>query len=153
MTRSHAGKNTLGMKIWFFILRRRKGKCPKLMLPWQGPGVVLVQICDMVIKIKMGPRALPRFVHADRLRAYTVDQTPSWIAPALEAEAKSSTSADAGGSCGSETVTDPHVWSAVVKQPHTSGAQEHQPKGGWHCLAHMGVPAMVASMWVPKQRP
>ena len=63
--RSQASKYTPVMKIWFFNRRRRKGKCPKLTSHWQGPGIVLAQICDVVIKIKMGPRAFPRIVHAD----------------------------------------------------------------------------------------
>ena len=67
------------MKIWFFNPQRRKFKCTKLTSPWQGPGVVLARISDVVIKIKMGPRALPRIVHADRLRPYKVDLMPSWI--------------------------------------------------------------------------
>ena len=57
--RSQASEYSLGMKLWFFNFRRRKGKCPKLTLPWQDPGVVLTQISDVVIKIKMGPRAFP----------------------------------------------------------------------------------------------
>jgi len=77
--RSQASEYSPGIKIWFFNPRRRKGKCPKLTSPWQGPGVVLAQISDVVIKIKMGPRALPRIVHADRLRPYKGDLTPSWM--------------------------------------------------------------------------
>ena len=77
--RSQASEYPPGAKIWFFNPRRRKGRCPKLTSPWQGPGVVLAQINDVVLKIKMGPRALPRIVHADRLRPYKGDLTPSWI--------------------------------------------------------------------------
>ena len=69
----------LGAKIWFSNPRRRKGRCSKLTSPWQGPGVVLAQISDVVLKIKMGPRALPRIVHADRLSPYKGDLMPSWI--------------------------------------------------------------------------
>ena len=58
----------------------------KAHLALAGPGVILVQISDGVIKIKMGPRALPRIVYADRLRPYKGDETSSWITPTLEAE-------------------------------------------------------------------
>ena len=57
--RSQASEYSPGMKIWFFNPRRRKGKCSKLTSPGQGPGIVLAQISDVVIKIKMGPRAFP----------------------------------------------------------------------------------------------
>ena len=63
--RSQVNVYSPGMKIWFVNPRRRKGKCPKLTSPWQQPGVILAQICDVVVKIKMGPQALPRIVHAD----------------------------------------------------------------------------------------
>ena len=77
--RSQASEYSPGMKIWFFNPQWRKGKCPKLTSPEQGLGIVLVQISDVVIKIKMGPRAFPRIVHADRLRPYKGDLTPSWM--------------------------------------------------------------------------
>ena len=76
--RSQASEYSPGMKIWFFNPRRRKGRCPKLTSPWQGTGVILVKISDVVIKIKMGQWALPRIVHTDRLRTYKGDLTPSW---------------------------------------------------------------------------
>ena len=76
---SQVSEYSPGAKIWFFNPRRTKGRCPKLTSPRQGPGVVLAQISDVVIKIKMGPRAFPRIVHADRLRPYKGDLMPSWL--------------------------------------------------------------------------
>ena len=58
---SQASEYSPEMKIWFFNLRRMKDKCSKL----ASPVVVLAQISDVVMKMKMGPRALPRIIHAD----------------------------------------------------------------------------------------
>ena len=96
--RSQASEYPPGMKIWFFNPRRRKGRCPKLTSPWQGPGVVLAQISDVVIKIKMGPRALPRIVHADRLRPYKGDLMPSWMDRTGVAGARTTAPAETQGS-------------------------------------------------------
>ena len=96
--RSQASEYPMGTKIWFFNPRRRKGRCPKLTSPWQGPGVVLAQISDVVIKIKMGPRALPRIIHVDRLRPYKGDLTPSWLSLAGVARAGTTAPAEAQGS-------------------------------------------------------
>ena len=93
--RSQASEYPPGTKIWFFNPRRRKGRCPKLNSPWQGPGVVLAQISDVVIKIKMGPQALPRIVHAHRLRPYKGDLTPSWMDQTEGAGARTTTPAEA----------------------------------------------------------
>ena len=92
---SQASEYSLGMKIWFFNPWRRKGKCPKLTLPWQGPGVILAQISYMGIKIKMGPWAFPRIVHADCLRPYKGDEMPSWIDLTEGSEARLSIPVDA----------------------------------------------------------
>ena len=96
--RSQASVYPSGMKIWFFNPRRRKGRCPKLTSPWQGLGVVLAQISDVVIKIKMGPRALPRIVHADRLRPYKGDLMPSWMDRTGVAGARTTAPAERQGS-------------------------------------------------------
>ena len=95
---SQASMYSLGMKIWFFNPQRRKGKCPQLTSPWQSLGVILSQICDVVIEIKMRPLALPRIIHANRLQLHRGDKMPSWIALTLEAEVRLSTSVDAGSS-------------------------------------------------------
>ena len=96
--RSQVSEYPPGVKIWFFNPRRRKGRCPKLTSPWQSLGVVLAQISDMVLKIKMGPRALHRIVHADRLRPYKGDLTPSWLRLAGVAGAGTAAPVEAQGS-------------------------------------------------------
>ena len=96
--RSQVSEYSLGMKIWFFNPRRKKGKFPKLTSPWQGPWVVLAQISDVVIKIKMGPRALPCIVHSDRLRPYKGDLTPSWMDQTEGAGARTTAPAETQGS-------------------------------------------------------
>ena len=57
--RSQVSEYPLGAKIWFYNPGRRKGRCPKLTSPWQGPGVVLAQISDVVLKIKWDHEPLP----------------------------------------------------------------------------------------------
>ena len=47
--RSQASVYSSGMKIWLFNPWRTIPKFPKLNSPWKGPGVVLSQICDVVI--------------------------------------------------------------------------------------------------------
>ena len=96
--RSQVSEYPPGAKIWFFNPRRRKGRCPKLTSPWQGPVVVLAQISDVVLKIKMGPRALPQIVHVDHLRPYMGDLTPSWTCLAGGAGAGTGAPTEAQGS-------------------------------------------------------
>jgi hypothetical protein len=48
--------------------QRKKGRSPKLHLPWEGPFVVTHRLDDMVYRIQKSAKARPKVVHIDRLK-------------------------------------------------------------------------------------
>ena len=66
-------RHTLYMRgdgVWLHNPQRKKGLCPKLQRPFDGPYLVIKQISEVVYRIQEGPRAKPKVVHHDRLEPY-----------------------------------------------------------------------------------
>ena len=57
----------VGDAVWFYNPRRVKGQCPKLMSDWDGPYEVTHRLSNVTYRIRRGPRAKPKVVHANRL--------------------------------------------------------------------------------------
>ena len=59
-----------GDLVWMANPQRKKGICPKLTNPWEGPYTVRSRRNDVLYSLQKGPRSQPKLVHRDRLRAY-----------------------------------------------------------------------------------
>lgn len=59
-----------GMHVWLHNPAGKKGKSPKLSLPWEGPYKVVERLTDVVFRIKKGRYGSFVVVHADRLKPY-----------------------------------------------------------------------------------
>ncbi|XP_074026894.1 uncharacterized protein [Leptinotarsa decemlineata] len=49
-----------GDAVWLYQHQRRKGVCPKLQIPWQGPYLVTKKINDLVYRIQLSPSHQPQ---------------------------------------------------------------------------------------------
>ena len=68
-----------GDLVWLANPQRTKGVCPKLTNPWEGPYTVRSRRNDVLYRLQKGPRAQPKLVHRDRIRAYRgVPITERW---------------------------------------------------------------------------
>ncbi|KFM75477.1 hypothetical protein X975_06893, partial [Stegodyphus mimosarum] len=54
-------------KVWLWNPTRRKGVCPKLQSPWDGPHITLSRLNDFVVRIRKSSYSKPKVVHYDRL--------------------------------------------------------------------------------------
>ena len=59
-----------GDRVWMANPQRKKGVCPKLTNPWEGPYTVCSRRNDVLYRLQKGPRSQPKLVHRDRLRPY-----------------------------------------------------------------------------------
>ncbi|KAJ8034061.1 hypothetical protein HOLleu_24483 [Holothuria leucospilota] len=61
----------------------KKGTTSKLHRPWQGPGLLLKRINDVLFRVTMGPQKNPKLIHYNWLRPYEGEEL-SWVKPFLE---------------------------------------------------------------------
>ena len=59
--------------------RRKKGVCPKLTRPWEGPYIVLDCLDDMVYRVQRSAKAKPKVVHIDRLKPFEGPVERDWL--------------------------------------------------------------------------
>jgi hypothetical protein len=71
-------------RVWFYNPQRKKGQSPKLMSPWEGPYTVVDRLSDVTFRIKGGPRAKCKVVHANRLWKYHGPGHYTWTVPVAE---------------------------------------------------------------------
>ena len=77
-----------GDAVWLHNLKRKKGLCPKLQRPWDGPYIVIKCIDDLVYRIQKGARGKPRVVHTNRLKRYEGADVPDWFQDVPEEHAR-----------------------------------------------------------------
>ncbi|PIK44525.1 Retrovirus-related Pol polyprotein from transposon [Apostichopus japonicus] len=59
-----------------------KGKTSKLNKPWQGPGVVIRRLNDVLYRVKLGAGRSVKLFHFNRLKRFT-GESPHWVEAAL----------------------------------------------------------------------
>ena len=67
-----------GTLVWLFNPRKKKGRSPKLVRPWEGPYIVMKRINDLVYRIRRNPLGKPKVVHRNRLWKYQGSQSELW---------------------------------------------------------------------------
>ena len=83
-----------GEAVWLHNLKRKKGLCPKLQRPWDGPYIVTKCIDDLIYQIQKGARGKPRVVHTDRLKRYEGADVPDWFQDVPEEHTRVAEGAD-----------------------------------------------------------
>ena len=83
-----------GDAVWLHNLKRKKGLCPKLQRPWDGPYIVTKCIDDLIYQIQKGARGKPRVVHTDRLKRYEGADVPDWFQDVPEEHTRVAEGAD-----------------------------------------------------------
>ena len=66
-----------GDLVWTMNKTRKKGKCPKMQMRWNGPLVVLERINDVTYKLKINEKDT-KIVHYDLLKPYESKEVPRW---------------------------------------------------------------------------
>ena len=69
----------VGSFVWLKDERRRKGYSPKLQLSYEGPYLIISKLTDVVYRIQRSPRAKPKIVHYEKLKAYQGKDITSWL--------------------------------------------------------------------------
>jgi hypothetical protein len=72
----------VGSSVWLHSPERKKGKSPKLSPRWEGQYVVVNHLNDVIVRIQRSPRAKPKIVHVNRLKAYHGNENLGWFAKA-----------------------------------------------------------------------
>ena len=57
----------VGQAVWLYNPRRRKGRSPKLDIPWEGPFAVVKVFNQVLCLIQKSRRSKPKIVHVDKL--------------------------------------------------------------------------------------
>jgi hypothetical protein len=68
-----------GQGVWLFNPKRRKGRTPKLDIPWEGPYTVLQVRRGVLVDIQLSRHSKPRVVHIDKLAPVRQPFDGSWI--------------------------------------------------------------------------
>ena len=68
-----------GTWVWYFIPRRRQGRCPKWESFGQGPYLVIRELGTSNVVIQSSPRAKPIIVHTDKLKQCFTEGLTSWL--------------------------------------------------------------------------
>ncbi len=64
--------------VWLYRKSRRANLSGKLLLPWEGPFLVVKVMTDVTYRIQKTARSKPQVVHADRLKPYEGSPLKSW---------------------------------------------------------------------------
>jgi hypothetical protein len=97
--------------VWLFNTQRKANLSKKLMLPWEGPYLVVTVLSDVTFRIQKTARSKPRVVHADRLKPYEGPTLEPWAYKAptsverVNEVASSGEGVDINNVVGSSTVT------------------------------------------------
>ena len=58
---------------------KTKGLSPKLQPNWQGPGIILRTLSDLIFEVRLSQKGKLRILHHDRLKPYVSDDIPNWM--------------------------------------------------------------------------
>ena len=72
-------KFKVGDGVWHYNPRRKKGKCPKLDIPWDGPYFVTHILGNVVYGIRMNRRSKSKIVHVDKLAPVRGEVDGEWV--------------------------------------------------------------------------
>jgi hypothetical protein len=61
---------TPGQGVWLFNPKRKKGRSPKLDIPWEGPYTVIQVRRGVLVDIQQSRHTKPRVVHIDKLARF-----------------------------------------------------------------------------------
>ena len=64
--------------VWLFRVSRKANLSRKLMLPWEGPFMVVTVLSDVTYRIQKTARSKPQVVHGDRLKPYAGPKLKAW---------------------------------------------------------------------------
>lgn len=67
-----------GQFVWLYRVSRRKNLSRKLMMPWEGPFLIVKILSDVTYRIQRTARSKPQVVHADRLKPYEGPELRPW---------------------------------------------------------------------------
>ena len=67
-----------GKFVWLHNNQRRPRLSKKLMLPWEGPYLIVTELSDVTCRIQKTARSKPKVVHVDRLKLYEGPKLKGW---------------------------------------------------------------------------
>ena len=67
-----------GAFVWLYRAARKPNLSQKLMLPWEGPFLIVKVLSDVTYRIQKSARSKPQVVHADRLKLYEGPPLTAW---------------------------------------------------------------------------
>ena len=72
-------KFAVGQSVWLYNPRRRRGRTPKLDIPWEGPYAIVRILGDVLYEIQASRRSKSKIVHVDKLAATKQTYDTSWV--------------------------------------------------------------------------
>ena len=72
-------KYNVGDLVYVRDSSKSKGLSPKLQPHWQGPGIILRTLSDLVFEIRLNQKGRTKILHHDRLKPYASEETPRWM--------------------------------------------------------------------------
>jgi hypothetical protein len=76
---SHDRQLALGQGVWLYNPKRRKGRSPKLYIPWEGSYTVVEVRRGVLVTIQKNRHTKPHVVHIDKLAPVRKQFDGSWI--------------------------------------------------------------------------
>ena len=67
-----------GKFVWLHNIQRKPRLSKKLMLPWEGPYLIVTELSDVTCRIQKTVRSKPKVVHVDRLKLYEGPELKGW---------------------------------------------------------------------------
>ena len=74
----------VGQFVWLHRPARQPRLSKKLMLPWDGPYLVVTALSDVTFRVQKSSRSKPMVVHANRLKLYEGPELVAWVYQAPE---------------------------------------------------------------------
>ena len=69
-------KYNVGDLVYVRDSSKSKGLSPKLQPHWQGPGIILRTLSDLVFEIRLNQKGKAKIQYDDRLKPYASEETP-----------------------------------------------------------------------------
>jgi hypothetical protein len=69
-TKAMQNQYSPGQHVWIASKTRKKGRCPKLQVHWNGPYIVLQAVSDLVYKVRRSKAEKPKYVHHDQMKLF-----------------------------------------------------------------------------------
>jgi hypothetical protein len=69
---------TKGQFVWLHNTQRKPRLSKKLMLPWEGPYLIVTVLSDVTCRIQKTTRSKPKVVHVDRMKLYEGPELKGW---------------------------------------------------------------------------